>query len=141
MINHRGARVPVTEIVGERIVLASMGSAGVDTLIQARNTIKDGGEGATERGNARSSWGTVAYAATGMLPAASLRSLRGLHRTPSTHEVIGLGALGVNTAMLGYETMTRVPKMVQGEEDPSGYGSFLASLGGFVVARRLISRA
>ncbi len=141
VINHRGPGAPMAEFVGERIVLGSMGAAGVDALIQARNTLKDDGAGAEERGNARSSWGTVAYAATGLLPAASLKALRGLHRSPSTHEVLGLGALGVNAAMLGYETVTRTPKMARGEEDASGYGSFLASIGGFVVARRVMSRA
>ena len=141
VINHRGARNPMTELVGERIVLASMGAAGVDTLIQARNTLTDGGAGAEERGNAKSSWGTVAYAATGLLPAASLRALRGLHRSPTTQEVIGLGALGVNAAMLSYETVTRAPKIAQGEEDASGYASYLASVGGFVVAQRFIARA
>lgn len=136
VLNHRGVQSPKFEMVGERIVLGSMAAAGVDALIQARNVIKDDGEGAKRRGNATSTWGTVAYAATGLLPAASIRSLRGLHRAPSTHEVLGVAALGVNAAMLGYETVHRVPKMVRGEEDASGYGSFLASLGGFVVARR-----
>jgi hypothetical protein len=141
VLNHRGARAPMTEIVGERVVLGSMAAGGVDTLIQARNTVQDGGAGAQERGNAESNWGTVAYAATGLLPAASIRALRGLHRHPNAREVASLAALGVNAAMLGYETITRVPKMVRGEEDASGYGSFLASLGGFVVARRFATRA
>lgn len=138
VINHRGPRAPMAEFVGERIVLGSMGAAGLDALIQARNTLVDDGAGAEARGNARSDWGTVAYAATGLLPAASLTALRGLHRSPSVNEVIALTALGVNGAMLGYETVTRVPKMAQGEEDASGYGSLLASLGGFVVARRFL---
>ncbi|MCW2920853.1 MAG: hypothetical protein JWL76_727 [Thermoleophilia bacterium] len=140
VLNHRGLKSPRFEMVGERIVMGSMAAAGVDALIQARNVIKDDGEGAKRRGNPKSSWGTVAYAATGLIPAASLRSLRGLHRAPSTHEIFGLGALGVNAAMLGYETVHRVPKMVRGEEDASGYGSFLASLGGFVAARRSMGR-
>ncbi len=140
VLNHRGVRSPRFEMVGERIVMGSMAAAGVDALIQARNVIKDGGDGAERRGNAKSSWGTVAYAATGLLPAASLRALRGLHRAPTTNEVIAVAALGINAGMLGYETVTRVPKMVRGEEDASGYGSFLASLGGFVVTRRFVAR-
>jgi hypothetical protein len=140
VINHRGVPTARMEKLGERIVMGSMAAAGVDATIQARNVIKDGGEGAERRGNAKSTWGTVAYAATGLLPAASLRALRGLHRAPSTHEILGLGALGVNAAMLGYETIHRVPRIVRGEEDASGYGSFLASLGGFVVARRFATR-
>lgn len=140
VFNHRGLRAPAVEIVGERIVLGSMAAAGVDALIQARNTIKDDGAGAEARGNAKSSWGTVAYAATGLIPAASLKALRGLHRSPTVQEVIGVGALGVNAAMLGYETITRVPKIAEGEENASGYGSYLASLGGFVVASRFIAR-
>jgi hypothetical protein len=140
IINHRGPKNLVAEQVGERVVMGSMAAGGLDTAVQLRNVLKDDGEGAERRGNPRSSWGSVAYAATGLLPATSLRALRGLHRSPSTHEVIGLGALGVNAAVLGYETVTRVPKMATGEENASGYGSFAASLGAFVVARRFMGR-
>jgi hypothetical protein len=140
VLNHRGARLPSRELLGERIVTGSMAAAGVDTLIQARNVLKDGGEGAERRGNEKSTWGTVAYAATGLIPAASLKAVRGLHRHPEAREVAALGLLGVNTAVLGYEAVSRAPKMARGEEDASGYGSFLASLGGFVVARRFMGR-
>ena len=138
VINHRGPKNLTAEFVGERIVMGSMAAGGLDTAIQARNVLKDDGEGAKERGNPQSTWGTVAYAATGLIPAASLRAVRGLHRHPAKQEIAALSLLGVNAAVLGYETVTRAPKMVTGEENASGYGSFLASLGGFVVAHRFV---
>lgn len=139
-VNHRGAKAPNIERLGVRTVMGSMAAAGVDAGIQARNVLVDDGAGAEQRGNTRSSWGSVAYAATGLIPAASLRALRGLHRHPSVHEVVALGALGVNGGVLGYELVTRTPAILRGDENASGYGSLLASLGGFVVARRFAMR-
>ena len=141
LLNHRGGRSAGVEWLGERIVAGSVGAGALDTAIQARNVLKDDGAGAERRGHDRSSWGTVAYAATGLIPAASLKALRGLHRHPSPNEVAALSVLAVNGAMVGYETVTRAPKALQGQEDASGYGSWLASMGGFVVAKRFVTRA
>jgi len=140
VVNHRGARIPSLERIGDRIVMGSMAAAGVDTLIQARNTMVDGGDGSERRGNQRSSWKSVAYAATGLIPGSSLRAIKGLHSHPSAREVVALGGLGVNATVLGYEVLTRGPKIARGEENISGYGSLLASAGGFVVARKLMMR-
>jgi hypothetical protein len=125
-VNHRPAfRSPAAEQFATRLIYGSMAAAATDTAIQG----------------ARGDLGATAYAATGLLPAVSLGALRGLHRHPSAHEVASLAALGVNAGVLGYELVTRSPDIVRGREDASGYGSLLASLGGFVVARRFASRA
>jgi hypothetical protein len=133
-------RSPEVELIGERIVLGSMAAAGVDTAIQGRNALKDDGHGAKERGNARSTLGTTAYAATGLIPAASLAALRGLHPQPSRNELASLAILAANGGMLGYEAVHRVPKLMRGEEDLSGVGSLLAAGGGFVVAQHIARR-
>lgn len=138
--NHRVHHSPVIERLAGRVIVGAVVAAGVDAAIQARNVLVDGGVGAEARGNERSDWGTVAYAATGMIPAASLGAIRGLHRHPSRQEVAALGALAVNGGMLGYELVTRGGDMVRGREDASGYGSALASFGGFVVAHRYLLR-
>lgn len=136
-INQRSAG---REILGMRIVMGSMLAGATDTLIQARNVVRDDGAGAKKRGNERSTWGTVAYAATGVVPAVSVAAIRGLHRHPNRREVAALGLLALNTAVLGYELVTRLPKIARGDEDLSGYGSLAASFGGFVVARHLLRR-
>lgn len=133
-------RNPAIEIAGERIVTGSMMFGGVDTAVQGRNVLVDGGKGAEERGNAKSSAGTVAYAATGLIPAASIAALAGLHRHPSKREVVGLSLLALNAGVMGYELVHRVPRMVKGEENLSGYGSLFAAMGGFVVAHHIIRR-
>lgn len=133
-------RNPSVEMIGTRIVSGSMYAGGMDTLIQARNVIADGGAGAEERGHPKSDAGSIAYAATGLIPAASIAALAGLHRHPSKREVVGLGLLALNAGVLGYELVTRVPKIMQGEESLSGYGSLLAAGGGFVVAQHIMRR-
>jgi hypothetical protein len=133
-------RNPQVERIGEVIVTGSMYAGGLDTIIQGRNLLVDGGTGAQERGNTRSSIGSVAYAATGLIPAASIAALGGLHAHPSRREIAGLALLAVNGGMMGYELVHRVPRIVQGEEDLSGYGSLLASAGGFVVAQHVFRR-
>ena len=135
--NHQLAHTPMLEHVGARIVLASMVAAGVDTAVQARNLVAGDEQ---RRGVEESTPGTLAYAATGLIPGASVGALAGLHRHPARAEVLGLGLLAVNGAMLGYELFTRVPKIIDGTEDASGYGSLLASLGGFVVVHRFVAR-
>jgi hypothetical protein len=130
-------RSPAIEELGEKIVLGSMAASGVDTAIQGRNVLKDGGRGAEQRGGQRSTWGTVAYAATGLIPAASIAALEGLHRHPSSHELAGLAIFAANGGMLGYEVAHRGGKIMRGEEDLSGYGSLLAAGGGFVVAQHI----
>ena len=131
-------RSPEVEKLGEQIVMGSMGASAVDAAIQGRNVIKDGGKGAEERGNPRSTIGTTAYAATGLIPAASLAAIRGLHPHPTRGEIAGLAMLAANGGMLGYELVPRGPKILKGEEDISGYGSLLAAGGGFVVAQHLV---
>lgn len=138
--NHRVGHSPTIERFAGKVITGAVGAAGLDTAIQARNVLADGGDGAVARGNERSTWGTVAYAATGMIPAASLGAIRGLHRHPSRQEVAALTALAANGGMLGYELVSRGADMVGGREDASGYGSALASLGGFVVAQRYLLR-
>ncbi len=135
VINHRTSQLPIVERIGDAVVTGSLAASGVDTAIQAYDTIQgpDGGEVA--RGNAKADWGTVAYAATGMIPAASLRALEGLHANPTRGELVALGALAVNGGMLGYEVLRRGKDIVHGKEDASGYGSLFAATGGFVVAR------
>lgn len=140
LVINRGPKAPLAELVGERLVMGSVGAGALDTAIQARNVVKDDGRGAKRRGNHKSDWGSVVYAATGLIPGASLRALRGLHPSASVVEKLGVAVLGVNGTVLGYEILHRVPKMAHGEENASGYGSFLASLGGFVVARRALMR-
>lgn len=129
--NHRLGALPKYERIGSAIIAGSMAAAAVDTLIQGRNVAMGEGE---------SSAGSIAYAATGLIPAASLAALHGFHRHPSKREVVALAALAVNGAVLGYELITRGPDMVRGREDLSGYGSALASVGGFVVAHRYLLR-
>lgn len=133
-------RSPAIEHVGVRIVSGSMVAGGADTAIQARNVVVDAGAGAERRGNERSDAGSIAYAATGMIPAASIAALRGLAPHAPQRDVLGMALLAVNTAVLGYELVTRTPGIMRGQEDLSGYGSLLASLGGFVVARHLVLR-
>lgn len=133
-------RNPDIERLGEVIVTGSMLAGGVDTAIQGRNLLVDGGKGAQERGNTRSSIGSVAYAATGLIPAASIAALGGLHAQPSRREIAGLALLAVNGGVMGYELARRLPRIARGEEDLSGYGSLLASAGGFVVAQHLVRR-
>jgi hypothetical protein len=133
-------RNPTVEIMGERIVTGSMYAGGLDTAIQIRDELVDGGKGAEERGNPKSSIGTIAYAATGLIPAVSIAALAGLHRHPSRQEMLGLGLLGLNGAVFGYELVHRVPRIAKGEENLSGYGSLLAAGGGFVVAQHIIRR-
>jgi drug/metabolite transporter (DMT)-like permease len=129
--NHRLGALPKVERLGNALVLGSMAAAAVDTFIQSRNLARGEGESAA---------GTIAYAATGLIPAASLAALHGFHRHPSKREVVALAALAVNGAVLGYELITRGPDMVRGRENLSGYGSALASVGGFVVAHRYLLR-
>jgi drug/metabolite transporter (DMT)-like permease len=129
--NHRLGAVPKYERLGSAIIAGSMAAAAVDTFIQGRNVAM---------GTDGSSAGTIAYAATGLIPAASLAALQGFHRHPSKQEVVALAALAVNGAVLGYELATRGPDMARGREDLAGYGSALASLGGFVVAHRYLLR-
>jgi hypothetical protein len=130
-------RSPAVEELGEKIVMGSMAASGVDTAIQGRDVLKDDGRGAERRGGQRSTWGTVAYAATGLIPAASIAALGGLHSHPSSHELAGLAIFAANGGMLGYEVAHRGPKILQGKEDVSGYGSLLAAGGGFVVAQHI----
>ena len=92
-----------------------MAAAGVDAPIQARNVIKDDGDGRRgARQRQRAPGERSPTPRPGLIPAASLAAIEGLHRHPTAREVIGLGALGVNGAMLGYEMLTRVPKMARG---------------------------
>lgn len=142
VVNHRGAsmRSAALEAMAGRIVTGAIASAAVDTAIQSRNLLLDGPGDAEARGAEPSTLGTIAYAATGVIPAASMRALRGAHLHASRSEVVALTALGANAGVLGYEVVTRVPRMLQGEEDLSGYGSFVAAAGGFVVARKLTGR-
>jgi hypothetical protein len=133
-------RSPQIERMGEHVVVGSMVASAVDASIQARNVIVDDGRGAQKRGNPRSTTGTTAYAATGLIPAASFAALRGLHMGASRSELAGLGILAANGGMLGYEILHRGPKIAQGKEDVSGYGSLLAATGGFVVAQRFVGR-
>jgi hypothetical protein len=133
-------RNPQIERAGEIIVTGSMLAGGVDTIIQGRNVLVDGGSGAEERGNPRSSVGSIAYAATGLIPAASIAALDGLHAHPSRREMAALALLAVNGGVMGYELIHRLPRIVKGEENWSGYGSLLAAGGGFVVAQHLVRR-
>ena len=138
VINHRAIHLPAMEHAGGRLVLGSMAAAAVDTLIQSRNVAVDRGDGSEARGNPKSHPGTIAYAATGLVPAASLAAYVGLHRHPSHAQLAGAALLALNGAILGYELVSRGPDIVRGEENLSGYGSLLASLGGFVVAQRML---
>lgn len=131
-------RSPSIEGVGARIVVGSMAAGGLDTAIQSYDAVHDGGRAAERRGNDRAGPGSIAYAATGLIPAVSLGAVKGLHLQPSRAEVAALALLGVNGAVLGYELVTRGPKIARGEEEASGYGSLLASLGGFVVAHQFV---
>lgn len=130
-------RSPSIEHVGERIVLGSMMAGGADTLVQSRNVIA-GGDGPEERGNPHSDKGSIAYAATGLIPAASVGVFATLKPGTGHRDVVGLGLLALNTGVLGYELITRGPKIASGEEDLSGYGSLVASFGGFVVAQHIV---
>lgn len=131
---------PAVEHLGERIALGSMAAGGLDTAIQGYDLVRDGGKGAERRGNNRATLGTLAYAATGLIPAVSLGAVRGLHLHPSAPEAAGLALFALNSSVLGYELVHRVPRIAKGEEDISGYGSLLASMGGFVVAQHFVRR-
>ncbi|MCW2927780.1 MAG: hypothetical protein JWM86_1748 [Thermoleophilia bacterium] len=137
VINHRSAKNPLVEQAAERIVLGSMAAGGVDTAIQARNLIANDER---SRGAKESSVGSVVYAATGLIPGASVGALRGLHRHPTPNELAGVALVSVNAGVLGYELVHRGPKIISGTEDASGYGSLAASAGGFVVAQRMLMR-
>ena len=127
-------KLPHLDVAGEQLVHSSMAAAAVDTTIQTYDALVDGGAAAQRRGNDRADLGTIAYAATGLIPGASLRAIDGLHPHPSKQELAGLASLAVNSGVLGYEALTRIPKIRAGTEDASGYGSLLAAAGGFVVA-------
>lgn len=136
VVNHRVSHVAGVERVGDVLMTGSMVAAGIDTAIQGRNLIVGDED---RRGAKESTLGTMAYAATGLIPPVALGALAGLHRHPARSELVGLGLLGLNGAVLGYEVAHRAPRIARGEEDLSGYGSLLASLGGFVVAHKMLT--
>lgn len=137
-------RRPQFERPSEAIILASMGAAVLDASYQSINVAQgDEKRGAqTLRGgaeeNRQSNIGTIAYAATGVLPAASIHALDSLRHRPSKRELAQLAFFAVNSGLMGYEIMHRAPKMVDGKETASGYGSFAAAMGAFVVAGRAL---
>lgn len=133
-------RNPGIERIGAGIVAASTAAGGLNTAIQTRNVIADGGSGAEERGNQRSDAGTIASAATALIPGASFTAISGMGRRPAPRDIATLGLLALNSGVLGYQLIKDGPKIVRGEEDASGYGSILASAGGFVVASHMIRR-
>lgn len=135
VVNHRFVRAPKLEQIGTSIVGGSVASAAVDATIQTHNLFDTDEE---QRTGSESTVGSTVYAATGLIPGASLGVLAQLRRMPSSSEAAGLGLVAVNSAMLGYELVHRVPRIANGEEDASGAGSLLASLGGFVVAQRAL---
>lgn len=137
VVNHRFGKNPIAERVAERLVLGSMGAGGVDTAIQGRNLIADDEK---SRGAKESSPGSMLYAATGMIPGASIGALRSMRHHPSRNEMAKVGLVSVNAGVLGYELVHRGPRIASGEENASGYGSLAASAGGFVVAQRLLMR-
>lgn len=127
-------RAPRATAVGEALVKGSVEAAIVDTAIQTHNVLSDGGDGAVERGNPRSDLGTIAYAATGLIPAASLTALSSLRGRPGPRDLARVAALAANAAVMGYEVSTRGSDMAAGTENASGYASFVAAMGGFVVS-------
>lgn len=127
--NHRAIHLPAMEHTGGRLVLASMAAAGVDTAIQSGEVLTGRGEGTP---------GTVAYAATGLIPATSIAAYAGIDKKAPLRAKAGAGLLALNGAVLGYELLTRGPRILSGDENLSGYGSLAASLGGFVVTHRMV---
>jgi hypothetical protein len=146
-------REPMAERIASRFVLASMGAAALDTAIQSYNHFHDDGRSAAARGNHRSDWGTIGYAATGLIPAATYKALRAIGHKPTFRDVTRLSVLALAAGVMGYELIRRGPGIARdlshstsaavqdGEfdgpshESLSGYGSFAAAIGGFVVAR------
>lgn len=122
------------EQVGQYLAVSSMGAAVVDASLQTHNVFANNNDEA-KRGNKKSNWRTVAYAATGIIPAASLGMINELNHIPNFRQAAKVGILGLNAVVLGYELIHRTPKIIEGKENLSGYGSLLASVGGFVVAR------
>lgn len=117
------------------LVWASIAAGAVDTAIQGYRWLK---------GEKDSNFGTTLYAATGLLPAASLMWLRGVnvkplvqigvHMNPS--DTYHLAALAANGGLIGYELIHRTPRIAQGEETPGGYMALGAALTGVMLPLR-----
>ncbi len=115
--------VPVAATKG--ILVASIAAGAVDTAIQ--------GVGALA-GDDEKTLGTTAYAATGLLPSASLLWVldlkSGIH---SGSEAMHVAALAANVGLVAYEAATRTDDVVGGNEDTSGYLAIGAAVGGLVM--------
>jgi hypothetical protein len=131
-------KLPFLEQPGQYSVLGSMGAAAVDTTIQIYNDKHDGGAAAEKRGATNSNLGSVLYAATGLLPGASLKTLGAIRHVPDLRTAGNITALGLNGVVTGYEFLHRIPRMIDGDENLMGYASFAAAFGGFVVARHAL---
>jgi hypothetical protein len=135
--SHRTPRLAHLEQYGQYSVMGSISWGGIDTAIQGSNYLHDRGASSAERGR-ESNPGSIAYAATGLIPAVALRpALRNvamLGANPGRASAAKIAVLGLNAGVLGYETITRTPRILAGEENLSGYGSFAAAGGGFIVA-------
>ena len=106
------------------LVASSLAAGGVDTAIQGTRAIK---------GSDGSDIGTTAYAATGLLPSASVGSLAYAKQLHNAHGRVALATLGANLGLIGYEMVHRIPRMKDGKEDTSGYLSFAAAFSGIAV--------
>lgn len=126
-----GAGLLVARPIGDRtahgVVIASFAAGGIDTAVQIQRWAA---------GEKDANFGTTVYAATGLLPGASLIALKSLKHIPAKGEIAELATVGANLALIGYETVHRVPRMVDGTEDTSGYLSFAAGFSGIVVRMR-----
>jgi hypothetical protein len=129
-----GKSEPRIERWGRMLVLGSMGAALVDTAIQGHNMV----EGQGKRSKHAVGLGPTAYAATGLIPAASLMAVRSVRHRMSLSGAARVGVLGLATGVMGYELTHRSPRIASGEESWSGYGSFVAAAAGFVVARHAV---
>lgn len=117
---------PKGDPVAHGVIVASMAAGAVDTAAQVQRWAA---------GEPDANLGSTVYAATGLIPGASLIALRALKHVPSRGEVAELAAVGANLSLIGYE-MHRVPKLASGDEDASGALSFAAAFSGVAVRMR-----
>ena len=110
--------------MARNLIVASLAAGGLDTAIQGSRMVS---------GHRDATIGSTLYAATGLLPAASIFTLGALVHRPNAHEAYMLATLGANLALIGYELGHRLPRMERRTENVSGYLSFAAAFSGVIV--------
>lgn len=105
--------VPGLAPVGTAVIGASVAAGAVDTAVQGWNLAHGGRNDSTI--------GSTLYAATGMLPAASVHKLRNLAALPRVTRLTHPALLAANVGLAAGEVIVRVPRMLSGEAAPLDY--------------------